>query len=489
MSAKSENSQLNWDDFRPKLMALQQRVREAKVPVVLVLEGWDAAGKGTLLGKLMTALDPRGFQVHTIGGPSHEERALPPMARYWVKMPQQGHISIFNGSWYREVTDCAIKHKLSHADLEQRYEDIALMESELVCDGAVILKFFLQIGRKEQRRRQQAMLEKKRTRFLVSDGDLDQNKRYEDYLQLYGAMMERTQLPGALWHVINAEDKSECAAEVGRIVAEAFEVALKDREENLRTWDTPTLPVSEPISTLPIGELSSFSADQPPVEDYKARLDKAQKKLSKLQLELYRRGVPMVLCFEGWDAAGKGGAIRRLASALDPRSYVVVPISSPTPEEKAHHHLWRFWTHLPPDGHVRIFDRTWYGRAMVERIEGFCTENQWKRAYEEMNRFEHDLHRHGAIVLKFWLQITQEEQLTRFTERQNTPEKQWKITDEDWRNREKWSQYEQAVNEMLQKTNTAYAPWVVVEANRKEYARLKVLDTLIKAIEARLDKE
>ena len=480
---------LDWDDFRPKLMALQQRIREAKVPVVLVLEGWDAAGKGTLLGKLMTALDPRGYQVYTISKPTREERALPPMARYWVKMPQQGHISIFNGSWYREVTSEAVEQKLSRAELDQRYADIALMENELVCDGAVVLKFFLQIGRKEQRKRQQAMLEKKRTRFLVSESDVEQNRRYDEYMQLFGAMMERTQLPGALWHVVNAEDKDECVAEVGHVVSEAFEAALKDREENQRAWDTPALPVPAPIPTQPIGELSTFTPAQPPLENYKARLDKAQKKLGKLQLELYRRGIPMVVGFEGWDAAGKGGAIRRLAAALDPRSYVVVPISSPTAEEKAHHHLWRFWTHLPPDGHVRIFDRTWYGRVMVERIEGFCTENQWKRAYEEMSRFERDLYEHGAIIRKFWLQISQDEQLARFNDRQNTPDKQWKITSEDWRNRDKWPQYETAVNEMLQKTNTAYAPWIVVEANNKEFARVKVLETLIDAIEERLDEE
>jgi len=273
------------------------------------------------------------------------------------------------------------------------------------------------------------------------------------------------------------------------VVIEEFQAALKDRAENKRAWDTPFLPHLENIATRSFPQLDTFDPDQALTDPYKPAVDKAQKRLRKLQNELYRRGVPMAICFEGWDAAGKGGAIRRLTASLDAREFDVVPIAAPTALEKSHHHLWRFWTTVPEKGHIAIFDRTWYGRVMVERIEGYCTESQWKRAYDEMNRFEEELVSHGMILCKFWLQIDSDTQLTRFRDRENTPDKQWKITDEDWRNREKWPRYEEAVNEMLQKTNTAFAPWTVVEANNKQFARLKVLETVIHAIEERLDDE
>ncbi|MDY5987809.1 MAG: phosphate--AMP phosphotransferase, partial [Lachnoclostridium sp.] len=224
-------------------------------------------------------------------------------------------------------------------------------------------------------------------------------------------------------------------------------------------------------------------------EEYEKELSSLQKKLGKLHNELYLRQIPVIICYEGWDAAGKGGNIKRITEALDARGYEVNPIASPEPHEKARHFLWRFWMRLPRTGHIAIFDRTWYGRVMVERIEGFCTEAEWKRAYEEINSMERDLTDAGAIVLKFWMQIDKDEQEKRFRARQENPEKQWKITDEDWRNREKWDKYETAVNEMLVRTSTVNAPWIVVEGNSKYYARIKVLESVVNAIEERLKKE
>ena len=222
---------------------------------------------------------------------------------------------------------------------------------------------------------------------------------------------------------------------------------------------------------------------------YEERLKELQKKMEHLHGELYRRRIPVVLGFEGWDAGGKGGAIKRLTSHMDPRGYVVNPTASPSDTEKAHHYLWRFWRAMPKAGHIAIFDRTWYGRVMVERIEGFCTEKEWKRAYGEINAMEQDLVNAGAIVLKFWMQIDKDEQARRFKARQENPKKQWKITDEDWRNREKWDQYEVAVEEMLEKTSMPHAPWIVVEGNDKYYARIKVLECVTEAIEKRLKEE
>ena len=247
----------------------------------------------------------------------------------------------------------------------------------------------------------------------------------------------------------------------------------------------PLLQNAFPLKQIP--KLSDISLDKTIADDeYEQLLEHYQSRLNELHNEIYRKKIPVIIAYEGWDAAGKGGNIKRITEALDPRGYEVHPIASPEPHEKARHYLWRFWNRLPKTGHVAIFDRTWYGRVMVERLEGFCSENDWQRAYVEINEFEKELADWGAVIIKFWVQIDKDTQLERFTERQNTPEKQWKITDEDWRNREKWDLYEQAVNEMLQKTNTSYAEWHVLESNDKKYARIKALKTVIEEIEKKL---
>ena len=231
-------------------------------------------------------------------------------------------------------------------------------------------------------------------------------------------------------------------------------------------------------------KLSEISLDKSLTdEEYKRQLKELQDRLGMLHNELYLKKIPVVIAYEGWDAAGKGGNIKRITGALDPRGYEVHPIASPEPHEKARHYLWRFWNRLPKTGHVAIFDRTWYGRVMVERLEGFCSENDWQRAYNEINEFEKELSDWGAVIIKFWVQIDKDVQLARFTDRQNTPEKQWKITEEDWRNRDKWELYETAVNELMKKTSTAYAPWHVLESNDKKYARIKALKIVIEEIE------
>ncbi len=479
----------DFDALTARLMNLQQQVRAAKIPVVLVLEGWDAAGKGTVLGRLLQGLDPRGYKVHVIGSPSREQKRYPLLKRYWEAMPAQGNLSIFLNSWYRTISDACLEENIGKKELERRYADIRQMESQLVCDGALVLKCFLHITRKEQKKRLKALEAKRSTRWRVTKDDWAQNEQYDRLMKLYDAMMQRTHREGALWHVLQSEDAKTCAAQMFELLIKAFERALEQRAQGDRPWDTVALPYVDSLPTAPIGPLSGYNAGLRLDGDYKRQLDEKQKRLRKLQNELYLRKIPMVLAFEGWDAAGKGGAIKRLAAALDPRGYEVFPISAPTAEEKSHHHLWRFWRDVPKTGHIAIFDRTWYGRLMVERIEGFCTETQWKRAYEELNQFEQALLNDGCIVRKFWLQISSEEQLARFRERQGNPLKQWKITDEDWRNRDKWPQYEQAVNEMLLKTNTAQAPWTVVEANDKHFARCKVLDVVIAAMEERLAQE
>ena len=221
---------------------------------------------------------------------------------------------------------------------------------------------------------------------------------------------------------------------------------------------------------------------------YLAELAELQRRLYRLEHKMYVARIPMVIAYEGWDAAGKGGNIRRLTGGMDPRGYEVIPIAAPTQEELAHHYLWRFWRNVPKAGHIAIFDRTWYGRVLVERVEGFSSEEQWKRAYQEINEFERQLAEFGTVIVKFWLHISQEEQLRRFEARQTTPGKCWKLCDEDWRNRKKWPQYELAVLEMLERTSTTFAPWTIVEANDKHYARIKALRTVVNALEGALRK-
>ena len=391
---------------------------------------------------------------------------------------------MLDGGWYRGVADPQTKPR--GGALKRRFTQILDFEKQLADDGYVLLKFFLHIGKKGQKHRFDDLEERADTRWRVTRDDLKQNRDYDEWLESYDEMLKITDKPGARWHVIHSGDRKQAASQVYAEVISALESALAAKQQPAQAASPAPLSPGE-FETLPTPRLNEIdlncSVDE---KQYRTELKELQKRLSELHGELYQRRVPLVLGFEGWDAAGKGGAIKRLTRALDPRGFEVVPTAAPTPDELHHQYLWRFWRDMPKDGHIAIFDRTWYGRVMVERIEGFATDEQWRRAYAEINQFERSLTDWGAIVIKFWLQIDSDEQLARFTDRQNTPEKQWKITDEDWRNRDKWPQYETAVNEMLWLTNTKHAPWVIVESNDKRYARLKVLRTVIEAIEKRL---
>ena len=297
-------------------------------------------------------------------------------------------------------------------------------------------------------------------------------------MDIFDKFLDATDSSRAPWYIIDGSSKKWAELQVLEILTEGIDVALQNH----------SLAVLIPQNVFPLMDmpkLSDISLQDKTVsdEEYSKRLKELQGKLRELHNSIYHKKIPVIIAYEGWDAAGKGGNIKRVTEALDPRGYEVFPIASPLPYEKSRHFLWRFFTRLPRSGHVAIFDRTWYGRVMVERIEGFCSENDWKRAYNEINEFEKELYDWGAVIIKFWIQIDKDTQLERFTLRQNTPEKQWKITDEDWRNREKWDQYETAVNEMLQKTSTTYAPWHIIESVDKKYARLKTLEVIVDAIE------
>ncbi|MBR1407349.1 MAG: phosphate--AMP phosphotransferase [Clostridia bacterium] len=462
-----------------KLFASQMKIKDAKLPVMVIFEGWGAAGKGSVIGRVIKNIDPRFFRVRTMAPqPTEEEKRYPFLRRYLLEIPEAGKFTFFDGYWMNEVTGRRLDGKLTEPEYRMRIRSINTTERSLTDNGYLVMKFFFHISRKEQEKRLRALKEDKNTRWRVSEDDLRENRRYDEAMEVYSQYLSDTNPSSSPWYIIDAKDRKWAELQVLRFLNQGIETALKNH-----SLAVPILQNTFPLNPTPLLKDIPLEDKVLEQEDYEKQLDRLQKQLRSLHNELYRKKIPVIIAYEGWDAAGKGGNIKRIASALDPRGYEVHPIASPEPHEKARHFLWRFWTRLPKDGHIAIFDRTWYGRVMVERLEGFCSENDWQRAYNEMNEFEKELADWGAVIIKFWVQIDNKTQLERFTDRQNTPEKQWKITEEDWRNREKWDLYEQAVDEMLQKTNTVYAPWYVLESNDKKYARIKALGIVVDAIQ------
>ena len=366
---------------------------------------------------------------------------------------------------------------------KERIGSVRRFERGLTDNGYLVLKFFFHISKKEQRKRLDNLLDSKNTAWQVDDFDLWENKHYDKCYEVYDTFLEDTTTSSSRWYVIDAKAKKWAELQIMETIVAGIDMALKNH-----ALTVPLIQNTFPLKKMPkLSEVDLSVSVEP--EEYKKELKELQARLHNLHNQAYRHHIPIIVAYEGWDAAGKGGNIKRLTAALDPRGYEVIPIASPKPYEKSRHHLWRFWVRLPKTGHFAIFDRTWYGRVMVERLEGFCSENDWQRAYNEINEFEKELTDWGAIVIKFWVHIDKDTQLARFTERQNTPEKQWKITDEDWRNREKWDAYEVAVDEMIAKTSTTYAPWHILESNDKHYARLKALRIVVENLEEALAKK
>ena len=462
---------------RARLAGYQMKIKEAKLPVMVLFEGWGSAGKGSVLGNVIENIDPRFFKVSTMDyAPTTEEKRKPFLHRYFIHIPEAGKFQFFDTCWMEEVTDNVLNGTYTEEVYESRIRSINTIERQLTDNGYLVMKFFFEISKKEQKERLDILLSDKNTAWRVTEEDLWENKHYAECEKVYDRYLNDTNRSTAPWYIIDAEDRAFAELQVLQYLNQGIDTALKNH-----SLAVPILQNTFPLKKMPL--LKDIPLDLSLTdEEYSEELKKLQKELKALHYELYRKKIPVVIAYEGWDAAGKGGNIKRITGALDPRGYEVHPIASPEPHEKARHYLWRFWNRLPKDGHIAIFDRTWYGRVMVERLEGFCSENDWQRAYNEMNEFEKELSDWGAVVIKFWVQIDNETQLARFTDRQNTPEKQWKITDEDWRNREKWDLYEEAVNEMLQKTSTTYAPWFVLESNDKKYARIKALRIVIAEI-------
>lgn len=484
MSEKKKQKKAELAQLAARLGDLQRRCKEAGIPILITFDGYDAAGKGLQINRLIQALDPRGFDVYTGDKDSEEELLRPFLWKFAIKTPAAGRIVIFDTSWYRKVQIDRFDGKVQEKKLDQVFEDLVAFERQLADGGIVLIKLFLDISEKEQRERFERLEASEETAWRVTKADWKRNEHYKKYAKINEEMIARTDMPYAPWTVVDASKKDDAAFAIMSTVADRMQAALKAKAAGPKEelFEGPIPPDRYQRGILSKTDLS-VTMD---AETYHKKLDKLQKKLELLHSELYRLRIPVVLGFEGWDAAGKGGAIRRLTSHLDPRGYKVCPTSAANDVERVHHYMWRFWNNFPKAGHIAIFDRTWYGRVMVERIEGFCSEADWHHAYQEINDVERHLANSGAVILKFWIHIDKDEQERRFNDRMRNPEKQWKITDEDWRNREKWDSYEEAVNEMIEKTSTDYAPWIVVEGNSKYYARIKVLKSVVEALEAKI---
>lgn len=473
------------DDLELKISNLQRQAKALKIPIMIVFEGFGASGKGTLINQLIHSLDPRGFSVYTTNKPTEEEIMRPFLWRFWNKIPENDRIAIFDRSWYRRVLIDRLDKITTNNQLQTAYDEITSFEQQLTDDGMIIIKLFLYISKKEQKHRFENLQNSKETSWRVSKLDWEHYKKYDELLKYTNEMLEKTDTENAKWNIIEATDKKYANIKILSTVINAIEDAIEMKKNQPNKIINSKINLDE--NKFKVSILNGIDLNKTMEKDeYKKRLKLAQEKLSVLHNEIYRKRIPVIIAFEGWDASGKGGAIKRLTETLDPRGYQVNPTASPNDIEKAHHYLWRFWKTFPKNGHIGIYDRTWYGRVMVERIEGFCTENEWERAYKEINQMEQYLTNEGTIILKFWLHIDKDEQEKRFKERQENPEKQWKITNEDWRNREKWDEYLFVVDEMLLRTSTTYAPWIVIEANSKYYARIKILETVINVIENKL---
>ncbi|WP_243288009.1 polyphosphate:AMP phosphotransferase [Geothrix terrae] len=469
--------------LREALLDAQYDLSSAKFPVIILVAGVDGAGKSETVNTLNEWMDPRHIQTHGLAEPSDEERERPHMYRYWRLLPPKGKIGIFDGSWYTWPILERAYGRIKTSDLDQDMTRVARFEQMLIHEGALVLKFWMHLGKDVQKKRLKGLEKDPKTRWRVTPGDWKRFEMYDTFREVSERALRSTSTGDAPWIVVEATDPRYQRLTVGKILLERLRARL-DQPAPV----APVLPSHPP--RRPIDEVNILRAldltRRMDKKDYEDELLTLQGKLNLLTRHRNFRKHAVVLAFEGVDAAGKGGGIRRVTQALDARLYQIHPIAAPTEEERAQPYLWRFWRHLPRRGRVAIFDRSWYGRVLVERVEGFCSETDWQRAYSEINEFEDQIVRSRSLLLKFWLSISQEEQLRRFQERETTPFKRFKITEEDWRNREKWPTYETAICDMLDRTSTEIAPWTLVESEDKYYGRIKILRTIVKRLEEEL---
>ena len=468
-------------ELRESLLEAQFDLAQmGKFPVIILVGGVDGAGKGETVNLLNKWMDPRYIQVHGMGEASDEERERPSMWRFWRVLPPKGKIGVFFGSWYTGPIVDRVVGKTKKAELNQTIQEIVRFEKMLTDEGALIIKFWFHLSKERQRKRLKSLKKDPKTKWRVKETDWERFKSYDKFRQVSEHTLRETSSAEAPWIVVEGSDFRYRSLTVGKILLEAIRKRLEQPVVKEAIINAP--PFLPPIDNKHI-LMQLDLTNKLEKQDYEKELEHYQGKLNLLTRHPKFKKMSLIAVFEGSDAAGKGGSIRRITGALDARYYQIIPIAAPTEEEYRQPYLWRFWRHIPRWGQVTIFDRSWYGRVLVERVEGFCSEADWMRAYGEINDFEQQLLKNNTILVKFWLTISKEEQLRRFQEREKVRFKRFKITEEDWRNREKWDDYERAVCDMVDRTSTEIAPWTLVEANNKYFARIKILKTICKSLE------
>ena len=476
------------DTYEARLPALREALLEAqyelkqqaRFPVIVLINGVEGAGKGETVKLLNEWMDPRLIEVRTFDEKTDEELARPPAWRYWRQLPAKGRMGVFFGNWYSQMIQDRVHGDIKDAHLDQAIHGAQRLERMLCDEGALIFKFWFHLSKQQMKALLKSLRDDPLHSWRISPLDWQQSKTYDRFVRFGERVVRRTSRDYAPWHVIEGVDANYRSLAVGQILLEGLQAALK----------TPADPVHQAIAAASesidqrslIGSLNLHKSLEK--ADYNEQLITEQARLAGLMRDKRMRRHALVAVFEGNDAAGKGGAIKRVAAALDPRQYHIVPIAAPTQDELAQPYLWRFWRQLPARGKFTVFDRSWYGRVLVERVEGFCSQADWMRAYSEINDFEEQLVDAGVVLVKFWLAIDEQTQLERFKEREQIPFKRFKITEDDWRNREKWGVYRDAVGDMVDRTSSEMAPWTLVEANDKRWARVKVLRTINEALEA-----
>ena len=458
--------------------------------VVVLLSGVATGGRGETAKQLSEWMDPRHLRVQAFGSRTPEELAHPLPWRYWHALPPRGRISIFMNAWYAEALRARMSGQLDDAGLDVALHSIREYERMLAHENVLLLKFWIHLSKSAQKQRLAELDADKARTWRVTDGDWNRARRYSKAHDLWEHTLRETSIGEAPWYVVEGADERYRDLTVGGIVLDALArvntppVPAQRKSARARKPVVTTPAVIDNVKLIRDLDLGQKIDDA----DYERELERLQGRLARLVRHRRFGKHSLVLAFEGTDAAGKGGAIRRVVGALDPRQYQVVPVASPSDEELAHPYLWRFWRQVPELGGITIFDRSWYGRVLVERVEGYCAEADWQRAYGEINAFEHELARAGAVVCKFWLQISKEEQLARFRAREKISFKRFKITADDWRNRKRWPDYERAVADMVERSSTELAPWTLVEAEDKRFARIKILRTIVRRLGKALDE-
>lgn len=468
-------------DLGDQLDRLQRIAKGLKIPILVLVDGWESSGKGYVINDLTRELDPRYVRVEVFEEASDIEKAHPSVWRFWQKIPSNQEMVFYDRSFYYQVFNFDDR---SDEKLEQRVRELTDLENTLIDNGTIVIKLFLNVKHETQTQRINELKQSPYSKRLLSKEDYDQNEDYEGHQEWFNKVLQQTNSKFSPWNIISAEDlklasKTALGIVIDEINAGIERIIYARQEEEAKNRD-----YQADRSILDEVDLSKEISD----EDYEDQLEKLQQHAAELVYQYYDKEIAIIVVFEGSDAAGKGGAIKRLTRRIDPRSYKIYGINAPDPIEDKFHYLWRFQKELPKDGDMVIFDRSWYGRVLVERVEEFTPERDWNRAYDEINRMELNLYEHDSAVMKFFLYIDDNEQAERFQARMENPAKNYKITAEDWRNREKAPYYLKAMNEMLDRTNTDYAPWYVIAANQKKYARVQVLKLFIRHLEEHLEK-